>query len=323
MIYLKNTICTLILFIITFVNLYSQENFIYKNDYLSPFLTNPACTGAEFYPIMHLSYKKQWLGFPGSPGTILLTGNTKLGRYNFYNPKGFINKGPLELKERIGLGAAIFYDQNGPLSNVGGLLSYAYHIRLNNDSKLSLGMSLLMMNYSLNTSILKPDQINDDFLLADENSIFKSNFGVGIYYYSKNYFAGISANKLLPGISNINDPTKRNSSFFALAGYKFEKIGGSFDFEPSFAVKKIANQNIFFDLHSKLYFQKLNWVAISYSTVRQMNIQFALRVIKAFYIGYNYGYTFSKIANYNYGSHEISLGINMGLVGMEGIRESF
>jgi len=272
---------------------------------------------------MHLSYKKQWLGFPGSPGTILLTGNTKLGRYNFYNPKGFINKGPLELKERIGLGAAIFYDQNGPLSNVGGLLSYAYHIRLNNDSKLSLGMSLLMMNYSLNTSILKPDQINDDFLLADENSIFKSNFGVGIYYYSKNYFAGISANKLLPGISNINDPTKRNSSFFALAGYKFEKIGDSFDFEPSFAVKKIANQNIFFDLHSKLYFQKLNWVAISYSTVRQMNIQFALRVIKAFYIGYNYGYTFSKIANYNYGSHEISLGINMGLVGMEGIRESF
>ena len=40
------------------------------------------------------------------------------------------------------------------------------------------------------------------------------------------------------------------------------------------------------------------------------------------YAGYNYEYSVSKIASYNYGSHEIHLGINLGLRGVEGVRES-
>jgi hypothetical protein len=58
---------------------FSQENSVYQNYYLSPFIINPAAAGGEDYPAAELSYKKQWLGFTNAPATILLSGNFRIG----------------------------------------------------------------------------------------------------------------------------------------------------------------------------------------------------------------------------------------------------
>jgi type IX secretion system PorP/SprF family membrane protein len=317
-----NYTCVLIIFILLSINSFSQENSIYNNDYLDPFITNPACTGAEYYPVAHLSIYKQWLGFKDSPSTYLLSGNFRIGNFDFYDPKKFINKGPLKLRDRVGLGAAIFNNTNGPLSTTGGYLSYAYHLPVNQNSRLSFGLSLLMTNYAMKSSILKPGQSDDNYLLSGNNSSFKANFGFGIYYYSTRYFTGLSINKLLPGISNVNDPLTETPSYFFIGGYKFFQNNNSFNFEPSIALKKIDNKGIIVDIHSKLYIKKLNWIALSYSTSQKIDIQFGFKLYKMVYFGYKYGYTLSDIAVYNYGTHEISLGINLGLIGVEGIRET-
>lgn len=305
-----------------YINLFSQGNPIYESYYLNPFIINPAATGAEYYPVATISVKKQWLGFPDAPTTFLIAGNYRIGQYDFYDPKGFVNKGPLKLVDRIGLGAAIYRDNNGPLSNTGMILSYAYHISMNADSKLSLGISGIGTIYSLNSPILKPDQSNDTYLLNGNGNIFRSNINLGVYYYNDIYFVGLSANKILPDVSNVNDQPKERPCYFIMGGYKFMKKSNSFNFEPSLTVKKLGDEIFIVDMHTKLYLKRLSWVAISYSTSRQMNIQFGLRLYKMLYVGYNYGYTLSSIASYNYGAHEISLGINLGIIGVEGIRKT-
>ena len=315
-------IFTFIIFFIISISIFSQENSIYKSDYLTPFITNPACTGSEYYPVAHLSAKKQWLGFSGSPSTYLLAGNFRIGTHDFYNPKGLVNKGPFKFKDRLGLGGAIFQDNNGPLVNNGGILSYAYHLPINRKSRLAFGMSISLMNHSISTSKLDPLEDNDTYLLTDNNSGFKTNLGFGLYYHNSTYFFGLSANKLLRDISNANEEEHQMSSYFARGGYKFNKDSKYLSYEPSFTIRQLADEDLIVDLHSKLYIKRLNWIALSYSTIQQLNIQFAIKVHRKLYVGYNCGYTISKIARYNYGIHEFSLGINLGLFGVEGMKTS-
>ncbi len=304
------------------VSLFSQENSIYDNDYLTPFITNPACTGAEYYPVVDLSAKKQWLGFTESPSTYLLSGTFRIGTYDFYNPKGLVNKGPFKIKDRFGLGAAVFQDNNGPLVNNGGMFSIGYHLPVNRRSRLSFGLSLIVLNHSVSTSMLDPYENNDTYLLTGENEGFKINIGSGLYYHNSTWFAGISMNKILKDVRNANEEDRQVSSFFVMGGYKIDKDNESFSYEPSFSVKKLADEDILVDVHMKIYIKRLNWAAVSYSTSQIVNGQFALKLYRKVYAGYKYGFTFGNISSYNYGTHEVSLGINLGLVGVEGLKYS-
>jgi type IX secretion system PorP/SprF family membrane protein len=315
----KKYIFFFILLLTASLNLFSQEASIYENYYLSPFIINSGATGAEYYPMAEFSVKKQWLSFPDAPTTFLLAASYRVGKYDFYDPKGFVNKGPLKLSNFIGLGAALYRDNDGPLSNTGMILSYAYHFPVNSFSKLSLGISGIGTIYSFNSSVLKPDQSNDSYLLSGNDNMFRANINLGVYYYSNLFFAGLSANKILPDITNVNNQISSLPSYFLIGGYKFKTKSNSFDIEPSLAIKKTGNQKISVDIHTKVYLKRLNWVAVSYSTSGKINFQFVLNLYKMFCAGYNYEYSLSKISSSTYGSHEIYLGINIGLTGVEGI----
>jgi type IX secretion system PorP/SprF family membrane protein len=298
----------------------SQEYAIYERYYFSPFIINPAITGAESYPVADISVRKQWLGFPDAPTTYQLSGNYRIGTYDFYDPKGFVNKGPLKLKDRIGIGAAMYRDVNGPSNFTGGLISYAYHMPINFQTNLSFGMAVVGSYYGFNSSLLKPNQPDDNYLLNDNDHKFDINFNIGGYLYSRTYFIGISANKILPGIYQVNDNSSFNPSYSIIGGYKLMAENSSFSLEPSIAIKKIGSEGFSLDIHSKLYIKRVNWIAVSYETSGNLSFQFGLRLYRKIYVGYDYGYTVSEISRYNYGNHEIHLGINLGLINVEGIR---
>jgi len=299
------------------LTLLPQENSIYENYYLNPSIINPAAAGAEYYPTGDISVRRQWMGFPDAPTTFLLTGCYRVGKYGFYDPRGFVNKGPLKHGSRIGLGASIFRDADGPLACTGGLIAYAYHIPLNADSRLSFGLSATGTYHTFNSSLLSPDDPNDPYLLNGNDNIFRANFNLGIYFYHEDYFVGLSANKMLPDIRNVHDAKQEQPSFFLMGGYKFLQYTGTFILEPSVMIKKLAGTDPSVDVHTKLYINRLNWIALSYSSTNKVNVRFGLRLYKMLYAGYNYEFTFSKIAFYNAGSHEIHLGVNLGLIGIQ------
>ena len=87
-------------------------------------------------------------------------------------------------------------------------------------------------------------------------------------------------------------------------------------------LKKLGALDPMIDIHTKLYIQRFNWLALSYSSSGRMGVQFGLRLYKMVYVGYNFENALGKITSYNYGSHEVNLGINMGLRAVEGIRNT-
>ncbi|HEX2394983.1 MAG TPA: PorP/SprF family type IX secretion system membrane protein [Bacteroidales bacterium] len=301
-----------------FINsVYSQEKSIYNQAYIDPFIINPACAGSELFPIVRLSVENRWIGFRNSPSTILLTGNTRIGNYDFYTPKGLINKGPLKIGDRVAFGGAVYYDNNGPLKSTGGMLSYAYHIPLNKVSRLSMGLSVYLLNKTVNTAELEPDQVEDEYLFKEQNDLFRVNFGVGLFYHRKNFFSGLSVNELFSMQTKSSYRDVKMPGYYFLAGYKFEEVTRSLDFEPSIIVRKPSDEDLYFDFYARIYFMKFHWAALSYSTAGLADIMLAVRIYNSFYIGYNYMYNMGKIALYNYGSHRISIGINLGLRGID------
>jgi type IX secretion system PorP/SprF family membrane protein len=296
----------------------SQEQSIYKQAYLDPFFINPACAGSALFPVARLSVEKRWIGFRDSPSTLLLSGNTRFGSYDFYTPKGLVNKGPLKTGGRTAVGGVVYYDDNGPINSTGGNLTYAYHMSLNRVSRLSMGLSVFMVNKSINTSQLEPDQIADDYLLSPQNDLFRVNFGIGVFYYTSAFFSGISVSELFPVENNDNTFGKVNMpGYHFIAGYKFEEVFPAFDIEPSLIASKYDDEEANFDFFARVYFINFHWAAISYSTRRQAEIMLAVKIFESFYLGYNYMYTLGRIASYNSGSHRISIGINLGLRGAE------
>jgi type IX secretion system PorP/SprF family membrane protein len=320
MIQTKET-CLIIILLVLCNYCISQDYPVYEVYYFSPFIVNPAVTGAESYPVADISIKQQWLGFPDAPTTFQLSGNYRIGRYDFYDPKGFVNKGPLKLTDRTGIGAAIYRDINGPSNYTGGLISYAYHMPVNYRTNLSFGMAAVGSYYAFNSSLLKPDDPGDYYLLHGNDNKFSINFNIGAYLYGQHYFIGISADKILPDISQVNEKPSFNPGYFIIGGYKLMAENNSFNFEPSLAIKKTGREGLALDIHTKLYIKRLNWIAISYGTSGNISFQFGLQLYRTIYLGYNYGYSISEIARYNYGSHEIHLGINLGLIRVEGIRK--
>lgn len=317
---LNRVLISILFLIICSVKLNAQESSIYENYYLNTFIINPAVTGSEYYPVVNLSAKKQWLGFKDAPTTYLLSGNFKIGNYDFYDPKKFINKGRLKIKERIGMGAALFKDNSGPVSNTGGLLSYAYHIPLRNNY-FSFGLSIIETVHSINSSDLKPDQPNDNYLITGNNTIYRTNANFGVYFHNDSYFCGLSANKIFRDVSDDYFVLKSTPSFFLIGGYKFLKDNQTISFEPSIVLKRNGDDYYGGDFHLKIYVRQFNWIAFSYNSLGKMNIRLGLRVYKKLYVGYNFEQTLSNIAKYSYGSHEINIGINLGLISVKGIKD--
>jgi type IX secretion system PorP/SprF family membrane protein len=313
----RNIPITLFLLVISKLTLLSQETSVYENYYLNLFIINPAITGSGYFPKADLSVRRQWVGFPDAPSTFLLAGDLRVGRKEFYDSRKFLNKNPLKMTGRVGLGASVFSDINGPLTYTGGILSYAYHLPVNTRASLSFGISAIGSYYAFNTSVLQPDQSDDPYLLTENDNVFRANFNLGLYFRNEDFFAGISANKILPDFSSFQGEKKVQPGIFLMGGTKIELSGNSFVLEPSIVIKKTGDTNPSIDFHTKLYIKKLNWIALSYSTAGKMNFRFGLRLYRMLYAGYNYEYTLSDMASYSLGSHEIHLGINLGLNGTE------
>jgi type IX secretion system PorP/SprF family membrane protein len=313
----RNTFFTLFLFIISELTLSSQETSLYENYYLDIFIINPAATGANYFPEADLSVRKQWVGFPDAPVTFLLAGDIRAGRREFYDSRKFLNKNPLKMAGRVGLGASVFTDINGPLTYTGSILSYAYHLPLNTRANLSFGISAIGSFYAFNSSVLRPDQADDPYLLSGNDNVFSANFNLGIYFRNEDFFAGLSADKILPDYIGMHEAKKEQPSVFLMGGTRIKLSGNSLMLEPSVVIKKTGDTDPSIDFHTKLTIKRLAWIAISYSTASKMNFRFGIRLYKMLYAGYNYEYTLGDVASYSIGSHEIHLGINLGMTSTE------
>ena len=319
---MRNVFCSILLFLLSSL-LYGQVSPFYAKHYSHEYAINPAVAGRDYYPVVNLSLKKYVFGVDeGAPLSMAAGTSMRLGSFNFYNPHMMLNKSNFAAKSNMGLGTFVMYEQDGPINYSHATLSYAYFIPLDKGrSELSFGLSAQIFHYGLDQNMLDPLDLGDTKLENLPKNPYKPEAGFGVYYHNAQLFLGASANDLLLSdkASSIYQQDVNKRDFFLQGGYKF--FFKWLELEPSFLVAKIDDIPIYHYTQLKVYYLYYNWISVAYKSTQSMSYAVGLKV-RRFAVGYIYEHSTSKMIQHYGGSHELMIGLNIGLFEAEGIRKT-
>lgn len=302
------------------LTVFGQQDIQFSQYVFNGLSVNPAYAGYKEDVYLNGTYRKQWANFPGAPetGTASIDG--------IANVSG---------SKTVGLGAQVLWDKTGPRESLSFYASYAYRVRLNSidDSRLSFGLGLGINQYSIDGNKLSPADQSDPNIPLGKVSALKPNANFGVYYYNSAFYAGLSVLDLLPvnvydkalnGNSTHRNPlTKKTKHFYFSTGLMIN-LSELVKMKPSIMVKEDLKGPTNFDLNAFFLFGERIWVGGSYRSAIKLwkkshlqndlertdaaSILIEVMATKQLRLGYAYDFTTSKLANYQSGTHEISIG---------------
>lgn len=295
----------------------SQEMPLYGLYLHNYYFLNPAAAGSSTMMPVTLATRQLWAGIEDAPTTYAFSINKRLVKTREKN---------IMLKNGHGVGGNIFSHNKGGINLTGIQLSYAFHIAMRNKQQLALGISGSFSSYGLNISASDFGSPNDKVLeegYMQDKMIPDADFGV--YYYTPTLRLGLIAAQLMRSsvtfdeMGTIDDRNARK--FYLTANYVvFDR--GYAGFEPSAAlvVKQGSEMEIGGHVTAKVFFRRdlkkfYEEEKVSLLVSYRLNEAFIAQVsleINKFYVGYAYEYTTSSIMDYTHGSHQLSIGLNIG-----------
>jgi len=268
---------------------------------------NPAYAGYKVDPFVQATYRSQFMDFPGSPNTISISAD----------------KGNLE--ESMGYGLSIIADELGPYSTQSLLLTYAYKVRLTQDSYLGLGISSGVSEHALDAGKLQPDDPSDPGIPQGRVNAFTPNLNAGVFYYTPNFFSGISAFNLVGqnSLKNSDLSLATNNYHFYFQAGGLLPVSSGLAFKPSILVREDLNGPSSYDINTMFLFNEQFWLGAAFrSSVMKGNMDFGdlpsnrtalvmlfdLFITEEIRFGYAYDFNLNSKNNYRNNSHEFSLG---------------
>ncbi|MBN1117389.1 MAG: PorP/SprF family type IX secretion system membrane protein [Bacteroidales bacterium] len=299
----------------------AQKDYSFQNFYIHEHTLFPAATGVNYYPTIGISYHKQWTGVPSSPKTFYAGINFRLGKYDFYTPRMFLNTNKYLTRERLGLGFVAVTDKNGPLSKTSFISSYAYHLPFY-WATVSLGIDLSLNQMGIDYSILDPLDINDPNLAVDKLTSTFLQSSAGLNFTNEAIFLSLAARNLLKN-NNLTEQgfVSAEPDYYFYTGYTI-RAGRNFKIEPSVLAFYEDLSHPKWNTYLKLYYQYNNWISMGYKSTGIVECMLAIRVIEQFQLGYGYSFFLNNLSGGSYSSHSIILGRNIGLRNIHGIRKN-
>lgn len=273
---------------------------------------NPAYAGYKEDIYVQSFYRSQWAGIKGAPKSFSLSAD---GAFNDGN---------------VGLGLIVSNDQLGAQSYLTAYANYAYRIRIDDDedSQLAFGIAAGIVQMGLDGNKLEGAKPGDGLIPLGSQSTTVPDARFGIYYTNKKYFAGFSATNMLAkymakkNTENMMVPVPQ-PHFYLTAGAMFP-LNEDVQLKPVILFKDDTKGPSSLDINAFLLLKETIWIGAFYrssfdlykkdyqkSNLSKQNAIGAILEVFAtenVRIGYSYDYSLNKLRDYNYGSHEISLG---------------
>lgn len=310
---------------------HAQQKPHYTQYILNQYILNPALTGIENYMDIKLSHRHQWVGVDGNPITTYLTFHMPIGKEDTrttptsfripgVNPRGTNYWEEYNAaKPHHGVGFQIINDNTGPLNRFAAYATYAYHLGLTDRLSMSGGIGVGITNLSIDASKLDFGSVSVDPAVYGSGTInkIKPDLMAGVYFYSADYFFGLSAQQIVPQTVHFSDNTitttgvKNVPHFFATAGYRF-MLGEDFNVIPSVMLKYVSPVPPQVDINAKIQYLDLVWLGASYRTGEGFAGMAGINVSNTFNVGYAYDYTTSRLNTVSKGTHEILVGFILG-----------
>lgn len=284
----------ILILLILVVKLQAQQLPQYTQYMLNELAINPAVAGKEEYADVRSNNRYQWQGITDAPRTYMLTLH-----------------GPLKAKN-MGLGMHLYTDIVGPTRRVGVNMAYAYHIKLNETTKIALGLYAGIMQWGIDGHKLVLHDAGDENLLVQYQTVLVPDFGAGVHLHNKKYYFGISMPqlyqskiKLYPG---ADSKSKLVSHFNINGAYRFD-LGDDFKIEPSFILKYASPAPIKVDGGLRVIYQEQIWLGGAYRHNDAFTALIGYMYKNYLMIGYSYDFSTTNIRKYSSGTHEVMLGL--------------
>lgn len=298
----------------------------YSQYMLNNYLLNPAITGIEDYLDIKTSFRSQWAGIEGAPNTYYLTAHTQIG-----NPPNLANPAQMDDKQHAfapsgdrynrykknkaqhGVGGMILYDKIGIFSTAEATFSYAYHLLLAPNLKLSAGISAGVSQYAMRGSELKLANPNDN--LASDIVLTKPIVSAGLWLYATNFYGGIALTQLAGNTFDFGANAIQQSSsvrhLFATAAYKV-RLGERLAVIPSLFAKIARPLPVAIDYNLRLLWAGRLWAGASYRPASKDAIFMAgIHINSSLELSYSLDTGSSRVGKASMGSHEIIVGIRL------------
>lgn len=250
-------------------------------------------------------YRYQWAGIEGAPKTMTLFAHTPIN-------------------DKIETGLSLVSDDigDGAKKQTNFFADFAYILQLNETQKLSFGIKAGLTNISTNFNgfQLNSGDVATDLAFAENVNETVPNIGVGAYYFTDNYYVGLSVPNLLTseytGSSGgqINSFGTHRIHGYLTGGYVFD-INGNFKLKPAAMAIFVEGAPVSVDLTANVLYNEKFELGVAYRLGDAISMLMNVNVTTNLRIGYSYDYTTSNLSQFNSGSHEIVLLYNLNLLG--------
>ena len=279
---------TILAVIVFALNLKAQNEPVIAHFAYHSHVFNPAVSGSSRDIFAGALYRQQWVGFKEAPSTFLL------------DAYGYISK------IKGGVGLVIQNDMLGKQRFTTAKVSYAYSQRLNDHARLSIGLSIGMLNSFVKGS----DLIYQDKLQTDNSAItantnrFKAFLAAGLEFSGYNTTIGFAVSNLDQGLGKAT-PFRVPRHYFAYAKYNWE-INEKLTMTPAVFVRFIdfiaqAEANINFTIRKRVI------VGVLYRSNDAAGALLGVNITKHLMASYAYDFGFGELRKHQTGSHEVQL----------------
>ncbi|MCO4294114.1 type IX secretion system membrane protein PorP/SprF [Solitalea sp. MAHUQ-68] len=308
---MKKGLLILPLLIVIQVHLFAQSDAQFSQYMFNGIYINPAYAGYREQLNMHMFFRSQWTGgLEGNPETFTFALDAIANNNN------------------VGLALSVIGDKLGAESTLAGYLNYAYRLRVSETGRLAFGLGIGIAQYSIDGSLLDPNNPTDPSVPLTKQSVVVPDLRAGLFYTTDRFYGGLSADNIISQyMSYTKDPSilvpTKYPNIYLTAGCLIP-LNKSLLLKPSALFKVEKNAPSTLDINTFLMLYDRLWIGASYRTgvmfLGRDNLQSDLSMNNAIAalievyatdrlrIGYAYDFSLSEFKNYNYGTHEISLG---------------
>ncbi len=288
----------------TSFDVFAQQDAQYTQYMYNTLSVNPAYAGSRGQLSFAGLYRSQWVGLNGAPETFTL---------NLHSPIR---------NSRLGYGISVVNDNIGDgvvqETYLDAVISYTIDVSL--DAKLSFGFKAGGNMLSLDYNGLR----NFDQEVVDQENVdnqFSPNFGLGIYYHTDKFYAGVSAPNILEteyfdnsgGDSNaVNFLAAERINFYLITGYVFD-LSGSLKFKPALLTKAVGGAPLQVDLSASFLFNDRFSFGAAYRWDAAVSALAGFQITEQLMLGLAYDRETTELGGtqFNDGSFEIFLRLEL------------
>ena len=262
----------------------------YMNNLMS---VNPAYTGVRGVGNAALISRKQWLGIDEAPFSTSLTVALPLDSLH------------------VGLGLDFLYDYADPVATTGLFFDYSYRIKATENSQISFGLKGgFNYLYANLLDLYRHDEYDEYILQHPDYSVFMPNFGVGIYWFSDQFYAGLAVprllqNKYIKDESSIEAASREERHYFLHGAYMFD-LSPNLVFKPGITTIMVAGAPVTADFDFSFLLRDMITLGAMYRISDGVGgyVQLQYNNLK---FGFSYDYAHTRLSQFNTGTFEIMI----------------